>query len=392
MGSILNGQMRRINARWLPEGVVITGKVCGVFPSHESADCWQILAIVNSELAYFLVRSYSVREIQVSTVASLPYLENEGGQRLGSLGEDLYLLSTLRSTGQENSPFFVQPFILQAIHSIKSLVCLKPSSQHPLSEQFRWPPLKAMSEEDIVLSSELQKTLPDTGKRSDSLRSLGLVSYRRHCQLRKSIDRTESALEQTIYDLFSIGPEDQSSIAREIDLRRKLKSLEVSEDNDNGDSPDETEGEDIASASAASLDDGTPDAFIWTEVSRLISYAVKTVVEEDSDGIIPITSAGSRASLASLVKSRFAEWFGGQHLSSRWTEAEEILGKPVEDWLCQDFFDFHVNMYRRRPIFWQLTSAGCLPRGTLPGAFSCLLYYHKLRANTLQRRCRSLSG
>ena len=68
----------------------------------------------------------------------------------------------------------------------------------------------------------------------------------------------------------------------------------------------------------------------------------------------------------------------------RWTEAGEILGKPVEDWLAQDFFEFHVNMYRRRPIFWQLTSAGCLPRGTLPGAFSCLVHYHKLRANTLQ--------
>jgi hypothetical protein len=41
-------------------------------------------------------------------------------------------------------------------------------------------------------------------------------------------------------------------------------------------------------------------------------------------------------------------------------------------------------MYRRRPIFWQLTSAGCLPRGTPPGAFSCILHYHKLRANALQ--------
>jgi len=384
MGSILNGQMKRINARWLPEGVVITGKVCGVFPSHEGGDCWRILAIVNSELAYFLVRSYSVREIQVSTVASLPYLEREGSERLGSLGEEAYLLSAVRSTGQETSPFFVQPFILQAVYSPQSLLGLQPSSGHPLSEQFRWPPLEAMSEEDTLHSSPLRETVPHTGKRSDSLRLLGLVSYRRYCQLCDSINRTESTLEQTVYDLFNIGPEDQSSIAREIDLRRKLKPLEASEDNENGDGPEENEVEDVASTSITAMDDGTPDAFIRGEVFHLVSYAVKMVIEKDPDGIIPITLAGSRASLASLVKGQFAEWFGSQDLSTKWTETGEILGKPVEDWLSQDFFNFHVNMYRRRPIFWQLTSAGCIPRGTLPGAFSCLVHYHKLRVNTLQ--------
>src|SRR5208283_4982226 len=134
----------------------------------------------------------------------------------------------------------------------------------------------------------------------------------------------------TVYDLFNIGPEDQSSIAREIDLRRKLKPLEASEDNENGDGPEENEVEDVASTSITAMDDGTPDAFIRGEVFHLVSYAVKMVIEKDPDGIIPITLAGSRASLASLVKGQFAEWFGSQDLSTKWTETGEILGKPVE--------------------------------------------------------------
>jgi len=84
------------------------------------------------------------------------------------------------------------------------------------------------------------------------------------------------------------------------------------------------------------------------------------------------------------VKAQIGDWFGPDTLDAKWVEVREILGKRVEDWLSQDFFDFHVNMYRRRPIFWQLTCAGCLPRGSLPVACSCLLHYHKLRGNTLQ--------
>jgi hypothetical protein len=65
-------------------------------------------------------------------------------------------------------------------------------------------------------------------------------------------------------------------------------------------------------------------------------------------------------------------------------EISEILGKSLKRWIEEDYFDFHVTLYRRRPIFWQLTSSN-LGKSKLPGVFSCFLYYHKLDRDTIPK-------
>jgi hypothetical protein len=64
----------------------------------------------------------------------------------------------------------------------------------------------------------------------------------------------------------------------------------------------------------------------------------------------------------------------------------DILGKPLSEWLAQDYFDFHVSLYKRRPIFWQLASYRVgRGRGGAPGVFSCFLHYHKLTRDTIPK-------
>jgi type I restriction-modification system DNA methylase subunit len=64
------------------------------------------------------------------------------------------------------------------------------------------------------------------------------------------------------------------------------------------------------------------------------------------------------------------------------SELSNLLGRSVDDWLRHRFFRYHhTKEYRRRgqriPIYWQLESPD--------GAFSCLIYYHSIDANTLPK-------
>ena len=195
----------------------------------------------------------------------------------------------------------------------------------------------------------------------------------------------------------------QSHIQEEIAFRQCQPAADLTDENGQSDEDDEDESN---SSEDESLRPQYPDepslavtpaedinaeqdnlelpreAFDRDQAFRLLSYAVKTVLEDE--GIVPIVNVKGHLPLADRVRGRFANWFGQKNVQERWAELGRLIGKPAEDWLGQDYFDYHVNMYYKRPIVWQLSSASCTERGSLPGAFSCFVYYHNLRSNTLQ--------
>ena len=61
----------------------------------------------------------------------------------------------------------------------------------------------------------------------------------------------------------------------------------------------------------------------------------------------------------------------------------EVMGKPLDAWLANEFFKHHTKQFKKRPIAWQLQSGKFTAR--TPPAFACLLYYHKLDADTLPK-------
>ena len=188
-------------------------------------------------------------------------------------------------------------------------------------------------------------------------------------------------IDEGVYDVLEIDAADRPAVAAEILLRQKrpvIDEAEEGEPDEQGEESAETLPSDEEMASANDL-----ATFTRIKVAELASFAVKLAMEEDNDGIVPITQAGAVPTLGERVKSKFREWFGDEQIEGKWAEAGEILGGTVEQWLAVNYFDHHLNAYWRRPIFWQFTSAYCAPRGSLPGAFSCLVNCHKLRGNSL---------
>jgi hypothetical protein len=119
----------------------------------------------------------------------------------------------------------------------------------------------------------------------------------------------------------------------------------------------------------------------------------------DPDGIIPLTDGTGERTLLDRVRDRIAVDFDEGRVDAIEQEFRQITGRGLADWLARDSFPHHVSQFRRRPIAWLLESGRAVDtrweaassrrgrRSTRTGssAFACLVYYHKLTADTLTR-------
>ena len=67
--------------------------------------------------------------------------------------------------------------------------------------------------------------------------------------------------------------------------------------------------------------------------------------------------------------------FGPDRLDENLAFVREALGESVRDYLAKRFFDDHVTRYKKRPIYWLISS----PKG----AFQALIYMHRYKPDTL---------
>ncbi len=97
----------------------------------------------------------------------------------------------------------------------------------------------------------------------------------------------------------------------------------------------------------------------------------------DLDGIIPLTPLANESALFERVQERLT----ADEIDAG--DFAELLGKPLDLWLATEFFKHHTTQFKKRPIAWQLQSGKFTAR-TSP-AFACLVYCHKLDADTLPK-------
>ena len=123
-------------------------------------------------------------------------------------------------------------------------------------------------------------------------------------------------------------------------------------------------------------------------VFRLLSYAVKRVVEGDDDGIVPFMPVAGEPSLAERVHGELKTLFPALDIGSVEAEIANELRKSVKgyrrtngitQWLESAFFAFHYSLYKSRPIFWHVASN----QGTAPFAFGVLIDYHRFDRNRM---------
>jgi len=96
----------------------------------------------------------------------------------------------------------------------------------------------------------------------------------------------------------------------------------------------------------------------------------------DADNIIPVLG-DDRFEDDAYVRFRtfLSLTFGPDQLDENLAFVREALGESVRDYLAKRFFDDHVTRYKKRPIYWLVSS----PKG----AFQALIYMHRYNPDTL---------
>ncbi|MFN7542240.1 MAG: hypothetical protein ACK5TN_05545 [Acidobacteriota bacterium] len=117
-------------------------------------------------------------------------------------------------------------------------------------------------------------------------------------------------------------------------------------------------------------------------VWRLLSYAVKLVVEADQDGLVPLLPVAGEAPLLDRVHAELAKLFPTRDVNGVEVEIVNELKRKakgydrassIREWLEDLYFAYHASLYRNRPIFWHISSK----QGKGPAAFSALVHYHR---------------
>ncbi len=125
-------------------------------------------------------------------------------------------------------------------------------------------------------------------------------------------------------------------------------------------------------------------------VWRLLSYAVKRVVEADEDGIVPFMAVGGETPLIDRVRSELATLFPEQDINQVEGDITNELKREVKgyrsvqsirQWLEDVFFDYHVKLYKKRPILWHIASS----QGRDACAIGALVHYHKFDHDRLAK-------
>lgn len=96
----------------------------------------------------------------------------------------------------------------------------------------------------------------------------------------------------------------------------------------------------------------------------------------DADNVIPILDGDW---FADDIAARFRHFlritFGDEDFQDNLAFVEEAIGKDVRRYFTRDFYNDHVKRYKKRPIYWLLSS----PNGT----FNALIYMHRYRPDTV---------
>jgi hypothetical protein len=96
----------------------------------------------------------------------------------------------------------------------------------------------------------------------------------------------------------------------------------------------------------------------------------------DEDNVIPILDGDW---FVDEISERFKKFlkvtFGEKNFEGNLKFIEEAIGKDFRKYFVKDFYNDHVKMYKKRPIYWMFSS----PNGT----FNALIYMHRYTPDTV---------
>jgi hypothetical protein len=124
-----------------------------------------------------------------------------------------------------------------------------------------------------------------------------------------------------------------------------------------------------------------PGLVLADEGSTLDDFHTKVpnpTFDPDKTGIIPITE-GDTEWFEDDIVAQFRRWlaaaYGEDTLDENVAFIERALGKTLRQYFVRDFYNDHLKIYQKRPIYWLFQS----PRK----GFSALVYLHRYDSNTV---------
>jgi len=101
--------------------------------------------------------------------------------------------------------------------------------------------------------------------------------------------------------------------------------------------------------------------------------------EIDDDGLIPLIGSDGPFSddVAYRIKNLIRLIWGEESLTANLNYIQKELGQNLEKYLTDKFWDYHVKLYSKRPIYWLFSSKN--------GAFKVLAYMHRMDKYTVQK-------
>jgi SAM-dependent methyltransferase len=346
-------QIRRIPFRVLPPGSIFgtTGQSAMIQGEKQ----WVILALCCSTFMYYLSRLIAPDKMTTSTPASLPIALPPKGtdssfDKLATSAREAYDLLLEHDTGDELSTLFIKPWILQVLEGCSEED--KPNTRHPFAHSFQWSEWQSA----VGLRSIIAKDSP-------TLRLLSSLCTERERKLQERLNLLLGQIDETVYQLYGVSVTERSMVEKELSSQMG--------------------GDEESSQSDETTKEGELSGQIMKEqTARLISYYAKRTIEASPEGIVPIGEEFPQNLLQGVREFLQAD-FG-----ARWEdierEFEDIQGVSLSKWLEVEFFDFHVSLYRGRPIYWQLSS-GRLGRNLDSPSFTCFVNYHKLTHDTIAK-------
>lgn len=97
----------------------------------------------------------------------------------------------------------------------------------------------------------------------------------------------------------------------------------------------------------------------------------------DDDNVIPLIDFEGdwfEDDISERFKQFLRVTFGDEHYAENLTFIEDALGKSIQKYFVKDFYNDHVQRYKKRPIYWLFSS----PKGT----FNALIYMHRYTPST----------
>lgn len=339
-------------------------------------DRWEFLAFMTSSLVATLFRLLDplVHVREIGYVAKLPV--NQAlfkSKHLPPLARETHDLLREWATGDETSTVFIQPWLLQLWDAARgrwSEDAATPRTGHPLSGDFRW------SEGGKELHFPWRIALGLEGPpdlEADGLLALAGACVEWERRLRTRIEEIQRRIDEEVYRIYGISEEDRALIEAELAAAPAEEEPEAEEPEDRAEQ--ESEEEERAEGLLSPQE----------HVRRLLHFFAHQVLRDDPDGIVPLwgqhTADGRfEPGLAERVRQRLQEALQGV---PRLEEGvERALGMSLEQWFAAEFFDYHVSLYRRRPVIWLIASR---PRRGAAAAFGCFVLWSKLDDDTLPK-------